>query len=413
MHFLYNILSYLFLPLAIFKLLKNKKGERLKERLGCFIPIETEVIWVHCVSVGEFLAAKVLIDALLENHSVLITTTTQTASNEVIKTYSNRVYHLFFPFDCPLIIKRYLRKLHIKKVLIMETEIWANLIHYLHQSHIPCWIINARMSEKSFKKYQRFGEFSAQTLNKLNALLTQNSSSYQYFSRLGVCQNHLVNTGNIKFDQFQINPYIDKQLTFLTQFNKPIIVFASTHAGEEAQILTAYLKKPNPPEALLIIIPRHPERFDEVFKLIEQHKISVTRRSQCLNTLAPDTQILLGDSMGEMMAYLTVADVVFMGGSLNQTGGHNMLEPATLGKAILFGKNVFNFNEIAHDLISCNGAIQVENADELWQQIDKLLASSTQRKTLGDNAQQYLRHHQGVLKKILKEVGNGLLSSKK
>jgi 3-deoxy-D-manno-octulosonic-acid transferase len=398
--FIYSLLSYLYLPVAILKLLKKQKTKRLGERLG-FVPKNNQKItWIHCVSVGEFLAARVLIDALLSTHKILITTTTQTASDQVLKTYSTQVMHLYFPFDCPDIIQRFIRRIRPEKVLIMETEIWPNLLHYLHKKQIPSFIINARLSEKSFKKYHKYPNFSRETLNKISKILTQDTQSQARFSKLGVEKNILETVGNIKFDQKSVvDAHTIKQLkSFIGA--RQVVCFASTHENEEAQIFKAYLK--NPFSALLLIIPRHPERFELVYELAKSQNLSIVKRSQISTSC--NTQVLLGDSMGEMMQYFSLSDVVFMGGSLNLTGGHNMLEPAALSKAILFGNNVFNFTKIAHELLQKNAAYQVQNADELLQKIHCLLNDSDIKESLGNNAKNYFQSQQGALAKILMHI---------
>lgn len=399
--FIYTLLSYIFLPFAILKLVKNRKSNRLSERLGFFKPIEDEIIWIHCVSVGEFLAAKVLIDKLLKNNKILITTTTKTASTEVINSYKDKVYHLYFPFDCPIIIRKYLSNLKLKMVLIMETEIWANLINTLNKKQIPCIIINARLSEKSFKKYQKFAKLTKQTLNKLSLILTQDKNSENRFIKLGLNSNKIKTFGNIKFDQVN---NLETSLVNLDVENitKNIVVFASTHESEEEEILNAYLKIKKNLDIFLIIIPRHPERFNDVFELIKNKGLSACKRSE--NTIHPSCEVLLGDSMGEMMGYFNLADVVFMGGSLNNTGGHNMLEPASIGKSILFGKNVFNFAQISSEMLAKNAAKQVKDADELFQEIKKLLVTKKQLRIMGDNAKKYFNSQQNITKNILTTI---------
>ncbi|SFV82327.1 Lipid IVA 3-deoxy-D-manno-octulosonic acid transferase [often with also] [hydrothermal vent metagenome] len=180
------------------------------------------------------------------------------------------------------------------------------------------------------------------------------------------------------------------------------MVFASTHKGEEVQIIDAYLNHKDNINALLVIIPRHPERFNEVYKLAQKHQLNIVKRSS--NKSCKDCDLLLGDSMGEMMSYFDVSDVVFMGGSLNNTGGHNMLEPAALSKPILFGPNVFNFAEISSDLLELQGSVQVQNADELLKEITQLLGDDKKAKTLGKNANQYFKSKQGAVNNLIKQV---------
>ncbi|SFV85519.1 Lipid IVA 3-deoxy-D-manno-octulosonic acid transferase [often with also] [hydrothermal vent metagenome] len=404
--FSYNLLGYLLLPLMVLQLwLKGFSNpayrQRMGERLGIFSTVKGDVIWVHCVSVGEFRAAIVLIDALITeypNHKILVTSTTPTGSKAVTEYYQNRILHLYFPFDVSFIVKHYVKKINPKLCLLLETEIWPNLIHTLYKNNIPILLVNARLSQRSLEKYQKYPKFSKQVLNKLTLIATQNQNSADRFKQLGV--EKVVMAGNIKFDQ---NPSVDsKVLTQLKVFvnNRKVVVFASTHKGEEVQIIDAYLK--NPLDALLVIIPRHPERFEEVYKLAEKCNIKIIKRSD--NTPCTNSAILLGDSMGEMMAYFTIADVVFMGGSLNDTGGHNMLEPAALSKPIIFGPNVFNFSEISTDLLTQNASIQVQNAEGLLKEVSELLNNDEKAKVLGKNANQYFKSQQGAVGNLIKQV---------
>lgn len=389
------------MPFALLKLAKNHNLSRASERFGLIKPIKDEVIWVHCVSVGEFLAAKVLIDALLKKHKVLVTTTTKTGSDCVIKHYQNKVFHQYFPFDCPLIIKRYLKQIKPKMLLLLETEIWANLINQLHHQNTPILLVNARLSSRSMQKYKNWiPKLTKQTLNKISLIAAQNQNSAQRFEELGANKRQVVITGNIKFDQnFYSNT---KQIKMPISKQKKVLLFASTHEGEEEQILKSFTKIKTTFNALLVIVPRHPQRFNQVFELIKSQQLTACKRSD--NQINTNCEVMLGDSMGEMMSYFNAADVVFMGGSLNNTGGHNMLEPAALAKPILFGESVFNFAEISQDLLTQNAAIQVQNADALFTQILNLLNNPQKAKTLGENAHKYLQSKQGTTKKLMQQI---------
>ncbi len=405
---LYNLIGYLLLPFALLRLLfKGLKSpaysQRISERLGFIKPIDASCVWVHCVSVGEFRAAIALIDALVKiypNHKILVTTTTPTASKAVIQHYQNQVLHTYFPFDVAVIVKRIVKKIRPDLCLLLETEIWPNLIHILHKNNIPTLLVNARLSQQSLKKYQLFSSLSNKTLNKLSLIATQNQNSAQRFIELGANKEKVIVTGNIKFDQvLNVNQKLLENLRKLTKKPK-IVVFASTHKDEEAIILKSYLK--NPIDALMLIIPRHPERFNVVFELATKYNITVFKRSS--NQVCENCQILIGDSMGEMMTYFALADIVFIGGSLVEIGGHNVLEPAALAKPIIFGPHVFNFGEISADLLAQNAAIQVQNADELMDNITHLLNNSDNAKTLGANAKRYLKSQQGAVATLTKQI---------
>ncbi|MBW5290688.1 MAG: Lipid IVA 3-deoxy-D-manno-octulosonic acid transferase [Candidatus Ruthia sp. Asou_11_S2] len=383
-----------------------KFRQRINERLGLIAKIQVPVIWVHCVSMGEFKAAIIIIDQLIKQypgHKLLITTTTPTGSDAVISHYQNKVLHLYFPYDLPLIVRRYIKKINPKICLLLETEIWPNLIHELNKNNIPTLLINARLSQQSKEKYQKFtSNLIKQTLNKLSLIAAQNQNSANRFIELGTKNNNVIMTGNIKFDQnTKPDTTISNALQAIISKRKTVI-FASTHEGEEAQIINEYLKHKHTINALLVIIPRHPERFDAVYKLAKNANLNVIRRSE--NQPAQNAQILLGDSMDEMMSYFDIADIVFMGGSLSNTGGHNMLEPAALAKPIIFGPNVFNFTEISSDLLKQNAAIQIQNMTGLFKKIIVLLNDEKQYKVLGNNAQQYLYSKQGAVENTLQLI---------
>ena len=379
---------------------------RVHERLGIIPKIPVPVIWIHCASIGEFKAANTLIDTLIQkftDYRVLVTTVTATGSQSVIDTYQSKVLHYHLPLDLPIIVNKYIKKINPSICIFLEKEIWPNLIHTLNKKNIPILLVNARLSQRSLEKYQKFTpKLVEQTLNKLSVIATQNQNSANRFIKLGVDTGKVVATGNIKFDQ---NPSADKIISKKIKTiigKRKVVVFASTHKGEEVQIIDAYLNYKDSINALLVIIPRHPERFNEVYKMMQKYQLNIAKRS--INKPCKDCDILLGDSMGEMMSYLDIADIVFIGGSLNNTGGHNMLEPAALSKPILFGPNVFNFAEISTDLLEQNGAIQIANADDLFKSISALLADTKAAKTLGKNANQYFESKQGAVDRLIKQV---------
>jgi 3-deoxy-D-manno-octulosonic-acid transferase len=379
---------------------------RIHERLGIIPKIPVSVIWIHCASIGEFKAANTLIDTLIQkftDYRILVTTVTATGSQSVIDTYQSKVLHHYPPLDLPIIVNKYIKKINPSICIFLEKEIWPNLIHALNKNNIPSLLVNARLSQRSLEKYRKFApNLAKQTLNKLSVIATQNQNSANRFIELGADTSKVVAVGNIKFDQ---NPVTDKAISKKIQSiagKRKVVVFASTHKGEEAQIIDAYLNHKDNIDALLVIIPRHPERFNEVYKLAQKHQLNVIKRSS--NKPCKDCDLLLGDSMGEMMSYFDVADIVFMGGSLNNTGGHNMLEPAALSKPILFGPNVFNFAEISSDLLERSGSIQASNADDLFKSIAELLADTKSAKALGKNANQYFKSQQGAVDNLIKQV---------
>jgi len=409
---IYTLLLYLGLPIAILKLVvKERKSPfwkvKLKNQLGFVTKTASKVIWVHCVSVGEFNAARPLIDRLLDiypEHRLAITTTTITGAEAVRNHYKNRVMHYFFPFDLPSIVGPFINKINPVACILLETEIWPNLINNLNKKAIPVMLVNARLSERSLNKYQKISSNLIQkTINQLTLIGSQNERSSERFLSLGVSPDKVVTVGNLKFDSKEKdNPSTTQSLQQMIG-QRRVVVFASTRAGEERKILKSYVNTKDKFDALMIVIPRHPQRFDEVFNLIVDSGLDVKRRSQGLSC-DENTQVLLGDSMGELLSYYSVCDIAFVGGSLIDTGGQNMLEAAALSKPILFGPSVFNFEQIAQLLLEKGASIQVDDADGLMKTISSLLLDDAKRKELGENAKNLLEKHRGAVDRLLKLI---------
>ena len=410
--FIYTLLLYLSLPIAIFKLIKKERNSlfwkvKLKNQLGFVVKTSDDVIWVHCVSVGEFNAARPLIDQLFDNfpdHRLAITTTTITGAEAVKKHYQDRVIHYFFPFDLPFIVGPFIKKINPVACILLETEIWPNLINNLNKKAIPVMLVNARLSERSLNYYKKYSSNLVQkTINQLTLIGSQNENSSERFLSLGASLDKVVTVGNLKFDSNEKdNPNTTQSLQKMIG-QRRVVVFASTREGEEKKIIQSYVNLKDKFDALLIIIPRHPQRFDEVFNLIVDSSLDVKRRSHGLSC-DKNTQVLLGDSMGELLSYYSVCNIAFIGGSLVDTGGQNMLEAAAASKPILFGPSVFNFEQIAHLLLEKHAAIQVGNADDLMKTISGLLLDNRKRQKLGENAKNLLEKHHGAVDRLLKLI---------
>ena len=410
--FIYTLLLYLSLPIAILKLIAKERkspfrNAKLKNQLGFVTKTSSKVIWVHCVSVGEFNAARSLIDQLLDiypGHRLAITTTTITGAEAVRNHYQDRVIHYFFPFDLPFIVGPFIKKINPVACILLETEIWPNLINNLNKKAIPVVLVNARLSERSFSKYQRFfSNLVQKTLNQLTLIASQNEHSSERFLSLGVSPNKVVTVGNLKFDSNEKdNPNTTQSLQQMIG-QRRVVVFASTREGEEKKIIKSYVNTKDKFDALMIIIPRHPQRFDEVYNLIVDSGLDVKRRSDGLRC-DENTQVLLGDSMGELLSYYSVCDIAFIGGSLIDTGGQNMLEAAAASKPILFGPSVFNFEQIAQLLLEKDAAIQVDDADDLMKTISSLLLDDPKRQKLGENAKNLLEKHRGAIDRLMKLI---------
>jgi len=410
--FIYTLLLYLSLPIAILKLIvKERKSPfwkvKLKNQLGFVTKTASKVIWVHCVSVGEFNAARPLINKLLDiypEHRLAITTTTITGAEAVRNHYKNRVIHYFFPFDLPFIVGPFINKINPVACILLETEIWPNLINNLNKKAIPVMLINARLSERSLNKYQKFSSKLVQkTINQLTLIGSQNNSSSERFLSLGALPDKVVTVGNLKFDSNEKdNPNTTQSLQQMIG-QRRVVVFASTREGEEKKIIQSYVNLKDKFDALLIIIPRHPQRFDEVFNIIVDSSLKVKRRSDGLGC-DDNIQVLLGDSMGELLSYYSVCDIAFIGGSLIDTGGQNMLEAAAASKPILFGPSVFNFEKIAQLFLEKDAAIQVGDADDLMKTISALLLDDTKRQKLGENAKNSFEKNRGAVDRLLKLI---------
>jgi len=409
---IYTLLLYLSLPIAILKLIvKERKSPfrnaKLKNQLGFVTKTSGKVIWVHCVSVGEFNAARPLIDQILDiypEHKLAITTTTITGAEAVRNHYQDRVIHYFFPFDLPFIVGSFVNKINPVACILLETEIWPNLINNLNKKAIPVMLINARLSERSLNKYQKFSSKLVQkTINQLTLIGSQNDPSSERFLSLGALPDKVVTVGNLKFDSNEKdNPNTTQSLQKMIG-QRRVVVFASTREGEEKKIIQSYVNLKDKFDALLIIVPRHPERFDEVFNLIVDSSLKVKRRSDGLGC-DESIQVLLGDSMGELLSYYSVCDIAFIGGSLIDTGGQNMLEAAAASKPILFGPSVFNFEKIAQLFLEKDAAIQVGDSDDLMKTISALLLDDTKRQKLGENAKNLLEKHRGAVDRLMKLI---------
>ena len=410
--FIYTLLLYLSLPIAILKLIaKERKSPfrkaKLKNQLGFVTKTSGKVIWVHCVSVGEFNAARPLIDQILDiypEHKLAITTTTITGAEAVRNHYQDRVIHYFFPFDLPFIVGPFVNKINPVACILLETEIWPNLINNLNKKAIPVMLINARLSERSLNKYQKFSSKLVQkTINQLTLIGSQNDPSSERFLSLGALPDKVVTVGNLKFDSNEKdNPNTTQSLQQMIG-QRRVVVFASTREGEEKKIIQSYVNLKDKFDALLIIVPRHPQRFDEVFNLIVDSGLKVKRRSDGLRC-DESIQVMLGDSMGELLSYYSVCDIAFIGGSLIDTGGQNMLEAAAASKPILFGPSVFNFEKIAQLFLEKDAAIQVGDADDLMKTISALLLDDTKRQKLGENAKNSFEKNRGAVDRLLKLI---------
>ncbi|ELI6433502.1 lipid IV(A) 3-deoxy-D-manno-octulosonic acid transferase [Aeromonas salmonicida subsp. salmonicida] len=406
---LYNLLIHLGLPLALLALYKPKKGKpgfgaRWAEHLGRTPASGQEApLWIHAVSVGETLAISPFIRALKAERPdlpILLTTTTRTGAEQAAKL-GDLVVHRYAPLDYPWAVAAFLKCIKPRALWVMETELWPNWLAACEARHLPVTIINARLSERSCQRYARFqGAFD--TLSRpLTHLLCQHQDDAERFARLGVGRERLAVTGSIKFD-IQLGDEVQARGHALRQQlgqSRPVWIAASTHQGEDEQVLAAFDRVLQcHPQALLILVPRHPERFDRVADMCAPY--GCVRRTGG-DPIRETDKVYLGDTMGELPLMLAAADVAFVGGSLVKVGGHNLLEPAALGKPCLTGPAYFNFSDITRQLVAQGGAALVADAAALGEKVSELLADEGERSQMGEQARAVVLRNQGALARTL------------
>ena len=381
--FFYSMLLYLILPLVPFKLwwrgIKQPAYKlHWRERFG-FYSLKTSkpVIWLHCVSVGETRAAQPLVKALqaqYPHHQILLTHTTPTGRETSEQLFGESIQRVYLPYDLPFAVRRFLKYFQPKVGLIMETELWFNLIAACKKSDIPVLLLNARLSEKSANGYKKLGRLVTEGLHNLSAIAAQTRADAVRLQMLGA--PHVDVTGNIKFDVRPPVNALEQGLKLRALLGEKIIFLAaSTREGEEALILEAVKDL----TILTIIVPRHPQRFDEVEQLIKEAGLNYVRRSQLATPINAGVQVILGDSMGELFSYYAACDFTFVGGSLLKFGGQNLIEAASMGKPILIGKYTYNFAEATANALRAGAATQVSDVASLREKIQYLSTHSEKR----------------------------------
>lgn len=381
---------------------------RIGERFGFSKFVTTRpVILIHSVSVGETIAAIPLIKSLLSkygDHQIVVTTSTPTGSATVKKAFGDDVLHCYLPLDLPGPMKRFLNRLQPVICIIMETELWPNMLEQLQQRKIPTLLANARMSQKSAQGYQaKAAPLMKEMLSKLDRVAAQFSRDGERFIDLGLNRAQLEISGSIKFDLTISPQLIEQQEQLRRQWapDRPVWIAGSTHPIEDQQILATHQALLQQiPKLLLIIVPRHPERFEGVAQLCHTLQLNFIRRSDN-RVPSAENQVVVGDTMGELLLMCGIADVAFIGGSLIERGGHNPLEPAALGKPVLMGPHVFNFSDVCDKLIAAHGMKIVTDQQQLSQQLLELFADPEQLMTMGHHAQQLVKSNQGTLARLL------------
>ncbi len=407
---LYTLAFYLLTPVLLLRLWWRgckAPGYRRnwRQRLGLVRCIDQPVIWVHAVSVGETVAIAPLVRRLLERyprHRIVLTNMTPTGAEQVRKLFGDAVEQRFCPWDIPLALKSFLRRVKPELCIVVETELWPNLVNQCARASVPVLLANARLSARSARGYEKFSALTRPMLQQLSLIAAQGQADADRFIALGMPAGRVEVTGSIKFD-LQPDPAqveAGQQLRAQLGLNRPVLIGASTHAGEDEILLQAWQQlSRQEPELALILVPRHPERFDQVAELCRSFSQRLTRRSE---GAPPDneTQILLGDSMGEMMLFYAAADLAVVGGSFSGTGGHNPLEPAALGLPVVMGPDCFNFQAITDALIDAGGLNKVASAAELTACLEVLLADSQQRESQGQKAAAFVAANRGALARL-------------
>jgi 3-deoxy-D-manno-octulosonic-acid transferase len=410
---IYSILFYLLLPIILLRLLfrglkSSGYRHRWAERFGFATPVrDKQVIWLHAVSVGETLAAVPLVKALQEkypDYRLIVTCMTPTGSERVKAAFGSAVDHYYAPYDMPDSVARFLSRIEPKILIIMETELWPNTIAACRKRNIPVLLANGRLSDKSANAYRKIQPLVRPMLAGLTAVAAQHKDDGTRFTDLGLAETALTVTGNIKFDLSLDQAVKDKAQQLLIEWRgaseRPILLVASTHRGEDEIILAAFAQiKAEIENLLLVLVPRHPERFNQVADLCAATEFNLARRSN--EDKVEDADILLGDTMGELMTFFGACDIAFVGGSLVPTGGHNMIEPAAWGVPVLTGPHLFNFSE-ASQLLLEGGAMQIcHSADQMAEQVVELLQNQTQRAEMGSAAQRIAEANRGALDRLL------------
>ena len=415
MRYFYSCLFYLIVPFILLKLLwRSIKApayrHRWRERFALYNKsYPQDVIWFHAVSLGEAEAVFPLVRQIQQQHpniEILITTTTPTGSARVNAVMQETVTHVYFPYDIPDAINRFMRCFKPRLAVIMETEIWPNLFLACGKRRIPLYIINARLSEKSSLGYQKIPTLVRPALAQVALVATQTEDDATRFISIGADSTKVKTLGNIKFDikvsQETIEQGIQIKIDLFS--GRFVWLIASTHKDEELIFLGLYLElKKTIPELLLVIVPRHPERFYEVRKQCEQQQLQVVLRTAGIR-ISAKTDVYLADTLGELKMLYATADVAFVGGSMVPNGGHNILEAAAVGVPIMFGPYMSNFKDIARGVLAANAAIQCQDKEALILNILMLYDQPSFRATLAENAKAFVIQNQGATDKICKTL---------
>jgi 3-deoxy-D-manno-octulosonic-acid transferase len=413
MRIAYDLLTWLLAPVYacywFFRGITNRSyWDRFGQRFGFGYPrLHRGSIWLHAVSVGEVQAAVPLVRALMRRYPdrvMLITTVTPTGAARVRAQFGQSVQHCYIPFETPYAVNRFFDSVNPKIALIMETEIWPNLYQECGQRKIPLVLVSARISPKSVNNYRRFLPLFRDTLSHGIVIAAQSEMDADRFRSLGAAEERTTVVGNIKFD-IELPDDLERSGAELRRNNfedRPVWVAASTHDREEDLVLHAHrLVRERFPDALLILVPRHPERFPAVRSLLHKNGYAAVARTDGL-PCTPDIEVYFGDTMGEVPLFYAAANVAFVGGTLVPVGGHNLLEPAALGKPVVTGPHLFNTQDIANKFEKLGASITVNNAGQLGEAIADLFDDPPTATDIGRRGREIVQQNRGALDRLLK-----------
>lgn len=429
-HTLYSAVLYLLSPVVLSKLLvrissDRKYLDRLPQRFGFGLPalLETPAelgkscIWIHAVSVGEVNAAIPLVRKIQEQFPglpIMLTTMTPTGAMQAENTFGEGVVHCYLAYDYPGSVRRFIRKIKPAIAIFMETEIWPNYLKACAEQHIPIIFVNARLSEKSYLGYRYFRQLISASLRMADAIAVQAQMDAGRLVKLGARDDAIHITGNIKFD-IAVSDDIEQTASEVrNQLGacRPVWIAGSTHPQEEAQMLEAHaIIKQDYPKALLILVPRHPERSGEIMKLCARSDCNALLHSSLGDQLSEDADIVIGDTMGRLPILICASDVAFIGGSLVPVGGHNVLEACAVGVPVIFGPHMFNFQSISGQVLARGAGLQVMNPGELAESVCKLLGDSSLRESYGAEGQRFVRDNRGAVERVYRLVEKQLLKT--
>lgn len=417
MRFTYSVILYCLIPLIILRLywlsLRNPGyRKRIAERFGRIAARDDDspLLWIHAVSVGEVQATTPLVNAVNRDYPqfrILITTTTPTGADTVLRLYRHKVSHRYIPYDLPGAVERFCNRIRPDLLIVMETEIWPNLYHTCYENGVPVIIANARLSARSLAGYKKLASLARHTLSMVTRVITQSHADAERFASLGVADNNIRVSGNLKFDVLvpeETDEHTEELKTILGPPGRRIWLAASTHEREEQIVLESHAKILDEfPDCLLIIAPRHPERFAEVARLARDAGFTVLKKTDG-QFASSNIQVFILDTLGDLPACYAMTDVAFIGGSLVPAGGHNPLEAAALAVPVLFGPHIHNIDSICTELLACGAAKTIVDATGLADAVLDLFNDRDKCLSAGESARAFVESNRGSVDSVMDEL---------